>query len=39
MSKFIGLIFPEGKNADEASQMLQDLHAEGSIVLSAMAVV
>ena len=39
MSKFIGLIFTERKNADEASRMLKDLHGEGSIVLSAMAVV
>jgi uncharacterized membrane protein len=39
MSKFIGLIFPKGKNADEASRMLNDLHAEGSIVLSAMALI
>ena len=39
MSKYIGVIFPDEAKADEGSRVLKDLHAEGSIALSGMAVV
>jgi uncharacterized membrane protein len=39
MSNYIGVIFPDEAKADEGSRVLKDLHAEGSITLSGMAVV
>jgi uncharacterized membrane protein len=38
MSKYIGVIFPDDAKADEGSRVLKDLHVEGSIALSGMAV-
>src|ERR1700738_4331292 len=39
MSKYIGVIFSDEAKADEGSRVLKDLHVEGNIVLSGMAVV
>src|SRR5258708_38515692 len=39
MSKYIGVIFPDEAKADEGSRVLKDLHVEGNIALSGMAVV
>src|SRR5258707_7497137 len=39
MSKYIGVIVPDEAKADEGSRVLKDLHAEGGITLSGMAVV
>src|SRR5260221_5450651 len=39
MSRYIGVIFPDEAKANEGSRVLKDLHAEGSITLSGMAVV
>jgi uncharacterized membrane protein len=39
MSRYIGVIFPDEAKADEGSRVLKDLHVEGNIELSGMAVV
>src|SRR5260370_18832564 len=39
MSRYIGVIFPDEAKADEGSRVLKDLHVEGNIALSGMAVV
>src|SRR5260370_10350625 len=39
MSRYIGVIFADEAKADEGSRVLKDLHVEGNIALSGMAVV